>query len=162
MLGCEGVCCPRTSRQPQHHSAPSQLRLGLKVPTRSRGNSQTPPISPPWPRCCGMLGRRAFWRLLDCFKNSTNLAKKSIVVIVQSLSRAQLLVTPWAAARQASLSFTISWGLLRLTSTESVIPYNYPTVSSSVTPLSSCPQFLPASGSFPKKAVLPHILEIRN
>ena len=76
MLGCEGACCPQTSRQPQHHSAPSQLRLDLKVPTRSRGNSRTPPISPPWPRCCGMLGRRVFWRWLYCFKNSTNLAKK--------------------------------------------------------------------------------------
>ena len=84
MLGCEGACCPQTSRQPQHHSAPSQLRLDLKVPTRSCGNSRTPPISPPWPRCCGMLGRRVFWRWLYCFKNSTNLAKKkkSTVVIV--------------------------------------------------------------------------------
>ena len=31
-----------------------------------------------------------------------------IIAVVQSLSRVQLFVTPWAAVRQASLSFTIS------------------------------------------------------
>ena len=34
-------------------------------------------------------------------------------------------VTPWTAACQASLSFTISWNLLRLMSIESVIPSNH-------------------------------------
>ena len=41
------------------------------------------------------------------------------------LSCAQLFATPWAAARQASLSFTISWSLLKLMSTESVMPSNH-------------------------------------
>ena len=36
----------------------------------------------------------------------------------------RLFVTPWTATRQASLSFTISQNLLRLISTESVIPSN--------------------------------------
>ena len=44
---------------------------------------------------------------------------------VQLLSHVQLLVTPWTAARQASLFFTISWSLLKLMSTESVMPYNH-------------------------------------
>ena len=48
-----------------------------------------------------------------------------IVVVVQSLSRVQLFVTPWIAACQASLSFTISWTLLKLMSIESVIPFNH-------------------------------------
>ena len=34
-------------------------------------------------------------------------------------------VTPWTVASQASLSFTISWNLLKLTSIESVIPSNH-------------------------------------
>ena len=34
--------------------------------------------------------------------------------LVQSLSRVQLFVTPWTAAHQASLSFTVSWSLLML------------------------------------------------
>ena len=44
---------------------------------------------------------------------------------VQSLSRVQLFVTPWTAAHQASLSFTISWSLLKLMSIESVMPSNH-------------------------------------
>ena len=44
---------------------------------------------------------------------------------VQSLSRIWLLVTPWTAACQASLSFTISQSLLKLMSIESVIPSNH-------------------------------------
>ena len=36
-------------------------------------------------------------------------------------------VTPWTAACQASLSFTISWSLLKVVSIESVIPSNHPT-----------------------------------
>ena len=34
-------------------------------------------------------------------------------------------VTPWTAAGQASLSFTISWSLPNLTSIESMIPFNH-------------------------------------
>ena len=41
---------------------------------------------------------------------------------VQSLSRAQLFVTPWTTARQASLSITNSWSSLKLTSIESIQP----------------------------------------
>ena len=41
------------------------------------------------------------------------------------LSCDQLFVTPWTAACWVSLSFTISWSLLKLISTESVMPSNY-------------------------------------
>ena len=44
---------------------------------------------------------------------------------VQSLSRVWLLATPWTAARQASLSITNSWSLLKLMSIESVMPSNH-------------------------------------
>ena len=43
---------------------------------------------------------------------------------VQSLSRVRLSVTPWTAARQASVSFTISQSLLKLMSMESMMPSN--------------------------------------
>ena len=52
-------------------------------------------------------------------------------IVVQSLSSVQLLscvllfATQWTAARQASLSITISWRLLKLTSIESVMPSNH-------------------------------------
>ena len=44
---------------------------------------------------------------------------------VQSLSRVWLSATPWIAARQASLSITISWSSLRLTSIKSVMPSSH-------------------------------------
>ena len=44
---------------------------------------------------------------------------------VQSLSRVRLFVTPRTAARQASLSIANSWSLLKLMSTESVMPSNH-------------------------------------
>ena len=47
------------------------------------------------------------------------------VVAVQLLSHVQLFVTPWAAACQGSLSFTISQRFLKLVSSESVIPPNH-------------------------------------
>ena len=49
-----------------------------------------------------------------------------LLVALQSLSRVQLFVTPWTAAHQASLSFTISLSLFKLTSSiESVMPFNH-------------------------------------
>ena len=44
---------------------------------------------------------------------------------IQSLNHVQLFVTPWTAARQASLSITNSWSLLKLMSIESVMPSNH-------------------------------------
>ena len=44
---------------------------------------------------------------------------------VQSLSRVRLLVTPWTAAHQASLSITNSRSLLKLVSLESGMPSNH-------------------------------------
>ena len=44
---------------------------------------------------------------------------------VQSLSCVRLFVTPWSAARQASLSTTNSQSLLKLMSIESVMPSNH-------------------------------------
>ena len=44
-------------------------------------------------------------------------------LVVQSLNHVRLFATPWAVARQASLSFAISRSLLCLMSVESVMPY---------------------------------------
>ena len=45
--------------------------------------------------------------------------------LVQSLSRVRLFATPWIAARQASLSITNSWHLLKLMSIKSVMPSSH-------------------------------------
>ena len=47
------------------------------------------------------------------------------VTVFQLLSSVQLFVTPWTAACQASLSFTISWNLLKLMSIKLVMPSNH-------------------------------------
>ena len=58
------------------------------------------------------------------------------VCVFQLLSCVWLFVTPslWTIAHQASLSFSISWSLLKLMSMESVMPSNYFTLR--------CPLFL--------------------
>ena len=63
-----------------------------------------------------------------------------------SLSRVRLFATPWITARQASLSITNSRSSPKLMSSSR---WCHPAISSSVVPFSSCPQSLPASGSFP-------------
>ena len=45
--------------------------------------------------------------------------------VVHSLSHVQLFMTPWTAAHQAPLSFTISQSLLKLMSIVSVMPSNH-------------------------------------
>ena len=67
---------------------------------------------------CTPLSALSFWLSLFPGMHGYNTA-----VVVQLLSCVQLFVTPWTAAHQASLSFTISHSLLKLTSTELVKPF---------------------------------------
>ena len=50
---------------------------------------------------------------------------KNFDVIVQSLSHIRFFASPWTAARQASLSFTIFWNLFKLMSVELVMSFNH-------------------------------------
>ena len=70
---------------------------------------------------------------------------------VQSLSRVQLFVTPWTAARQASLSITNSWSLLKLMSIESVMPPNHLILCP---PLLLLPSIFPSIRVFSNESVL--------
>ena len=63
-----------------------------------------------------------------------------LVVVVQLLSHVRLFVTPWTVACQASLSFTISWSLLKLMSIKSVMPSSH---------LILCPPLLLLPSIFP-------------
>ena len=58
---------------------------------------------------------------------------------LQSLSHVQLFATPWTAARQATLSITNSWSLLRLMSIASVMPSNHLILCRLLLPLSIFP-----------------------
>ena len=59
------------------------------------------------------------------------LVKFQVLFVVQSLSHVLLFATPWTAACQASLSFTISQRLLKLMSIELVMPSDSMNMSSS-------------------------------
>ena len=50
---------------------------------------------------------------------------RTIVVIIQWLSCLRLFATPWNAAHQDSLSFTVSQSLFKLMSVKSVMPFNH-------------------------------------
>ena len=63
-----------------------------------------------------------------------------VVAVVQSLSRVQLLITPWTTVHQASLSFTAPWSLLKFMSIESAMPSNH---------LILCHPLLPLPSIFP-------------
>ena len=56
------------------------------------------------------------------------------IVVVQQLSCVQLVATPWTAACQAYLSFSISWSLLKLMSTELVMLSNHLILCSPTSP----------------------------
>jgi len=88
------------------------------------------------------MAKRKWEQTTHCLKISIS---TQLYGSVQSLSRVRLFVTPWTAARQASLSITNSKSLLKLIFIELVMP----SISSSVVPFSSSLQSFPASGSFP-------------
>ena len=83
--------------------------------------------------------------LMDC-KSS-----HYFIVAVQSLTRVPLFATLWTAACQVSLSFTISWRLLKLMSTESVMPTNHLILCH---PLILLPSIFPSIRVFSNESVL--------
>ena len=73
-------------------------------------------------------------------------ARKKAISSIESLNSVQLFATPWTAAHQASLSIINSRSLPKPMSIKSVMLSHYLILWF---PLLSCPQSLPASGSFP-------------
>ena len=72
--------------------------------------------------------------------------------MVQSLTHVRVFVTPWTAVRQASLFFTISWSLLKLTPTELVMPSNHLIL---YRPLLLPPSIFPSIRVFSSEVALP-------
>ena len=71
---------------------------------------------------------------------------------VQLLSHVQLFANPWTAARQASLSITKSWSLLKFMSIESMMPSNHLVLCP---PLLLLPSIFPNIRVFTNESVLP-------
>ena len=70
---------------------------------------------------------------------------------IQSPSCVQLFVTPWTAARQATLPITNSQSLLKLMSITSVMPYNHLIICR---PLFLIPSIFPSIRVFSNESVL--------
>ena len=70
---------------------------------------------------------------------------------VQSLRHVRLFGTPWTAVRQASLSITNSWNLLKLMSIELVMPSNHLILCR---PLLLLPSIFPSIGVFSNESVV--------
>ena len=75
--------------------------------------------------------RTCVWSLfpactLVCWSGTESLSSsRCAYLVVQSLSRVRFFATPWTVASQASLSFSISQSLLKLMSTQSMMPSNH-------------------------------------
>ena len=79
-------------------------------------------------------------------KETSDTGEFMLGIVVQLPSHVQLFATPWTAARQASISLTISWTLPKF------IPIAWwcrLAISSSDSLFFFCPQSFPASGTFP-------------
>ena len=75
---------------------------------------------PPYPQIC--LTRSSRPEISTIFERTLKL---NFPIVFQSISHVWLFATPWTEACQASLSFTVSQSLLKLMSTESVMPSNH-------------------------------------
>ena len=62
--------------------------------------------------------------LFECFLSSVH-SLLTFLFIVESLSHVCLYTTPRTAERQASVSFTVSWSLLKIISFELMMPSNH-------------------------------------
>ena len=119
----------------QGDAIPTQLPSKLGLPCTILVNSV------PW--SCGEHST-------TCKKVHVNLCS-TLCYSVQSPSRVRFFVTPWTAARQASLSITSSQSLLKLMSIASVMPSNHLILNR---PLLLPPSIFPSVRVFSNESVL--------
>ena len=123
-------------RRPGARHSPLALALWRQVRVLPRKHS-----SVPFPSSGAVVLHHHPWRTLSLFS-------LDVVAVVQPLSCVRLFMTPWTVACQASL-----WCppmSPRVCSNSSPLSrWCHPTISSSATPFSSCPQSFPPSGTFP-------------
>ena len=96
------------------------LNISYQVKT-----SNTCPVSRKSDRLKPVSSLSAALRTPSVFLQSCSSKPSDQIRSDQSLSRVRLFVTPWIAARQASLSITNSQSSLRLMSIESVMPSSH-------------------------------------
>ena len=103
--------------------------MGIMQPVDCSKYDPTPQFSPAsFPSYRKLTSNVCVFWLCAIFEYISNLqcgVTFSGSIAVQSLGHVRLFVTPLTAACQAPLSFTISQSLLKLISTESLIPSNH-------------------------------------
>ena len=89
-----------------------------------------------------------------CANSSSHLLKTGAFfsIVAQSPNHVRLFATPWTAARQASLSFTVSQSLLKFMSVESVMPSNHLILCR---PFLLLPSIFPSIGVFSNESAFP-------
>ena len=97
-------------------------------------------------------------QLHSLFLREISVVLPRFVVVDQLLSHVQLFVTPCTAACQASLSFTISWSLLKFMSAELVMSSNHLILCH---PLFLLPSIFPSIRVFSSEMALPKILKFQ-
>ena len=90
-------------------------------------------------------------KIFSLIKSCKDYVLLVIVVVVQSFRHVQLSAAPWTAAHQASLSITVSQSLLKLMSTESVMPSSHLTLCC---PLLLLPSIFPSIRVFSNESAL--------
>ena len=120
--------------------------------SHSRVSGSRGVITPLWlPRAWrSSLYSSVYWAT-ELKKADTVLTAPHVIAIIRSLYPVWLFATPWMAARQASLSFTISQSLLKLMSIESVIPSNHLILC---LPLLLLPSIIPSITDFSNDSAL--------
>ena len=120
---CPTLCDPMecsSPGSPVHGIAQARILEWVSIPF-SRGSSQPSD----WTQVSCITGRFfTGWAIREAQIVGLKI-HVSIFVVGQSLSHVWCFVTPWTAACQASLSFTIYQRLLTLMPLESVMPSNY-------------------------------------
>ena len=108
---------------------------------------------------CLLHGRRILchWATREALTYHWYTSNINWIVVVQLLSHVGLFVTPWTAACQASLFFTISLSLLKVMSVESVMPSNHLILSCSLFLL---PSIFPSIMVFSTESVLHILIEL--
>ena len=98
-----------------------------------------------------------FQSVFAIFNQKEKKVLRASVAVVHLLSHVRLFVTPWTAANQASLSFTISQNLLKLMSIESMMPSNYLILCHALLLLLS---ILPSISLFQRVSCLHHVVKV--
>jgi len=93
-----------------------------------------------------------YWRLTHLhWEFLAPLSNITLPYIVQSFTHVRLFATLWTAAHQASVSFTVSWRLLKLMPIESTMPSNHLILCR---PILLLPSIFPSIRVFSNESVL--------